>query len=161
MIRPFKNIEELQTKTAIFVGDVLPIRVKQDIFPKELYFHKWLVTELNFSNKTVGLGTHIYPLEDLCKNFEFQKDNKWLPFGVEETSTCPAKFKTGKKYYDYGFEKFEVLINTKYKDPYDNKVKVVLNGATISEVYTDENGNERATIFDDIVKAEDEVKENA
>ena len=160
-MRPFKNIEELQTKTAIFVGDVLPIRVKQDIFPKELYFHKWLVTELNFSNKTVGLGTHIYPLEDLCKNFEFQKDNKWLPFGVEETSTCPAKFKTGKKYYDYGFEKFEVLINTKYKDPYDNKVKVVLNGATISEVYTDENGNERATIFDDIVKAEDEVKENA
>lgn len=161
MIRPFKNIEELQTKTAIFVGDVLPIRVKQDIFPKELYFHKWLVTELNFSNKTVGLGTHIYPLEDLCKNFEFQKDNKWLPFGVEETSTLPAKFKTGKKYYDYGYEKFEVLINTKYKDPADNKVKVILNGATISEVYTDENGNERATILDDIVKAEDEVKENA
>lgn len=161
MIRPFKNIEELQTKTAIFVGDVLPIRVKQDIFPKELYFHKWLVTELNFSNKTVGLGTHLYPLEDLCKNFEFQKDNKWLPFGVEETSTCPAKFKVGKKYYDYGYEKFEVLINTKYKDPYDNKVKVILNGATISEVYTDENGNERATILDDIVKAEDEVNENA
>lgn len=161
MIRPFKNIEELQTKTAIFVGDVLPIRVKQDIFPKELYFHKWLVTELNFSNKTVGLGTHIYPLEDLCKNFEFQKDNKWLPFGVEETSTLPAKFKTGKKYYDYGYEKFEVLINTKYKDPAGNKVKVILNGATISEVYTDENGNERATILDDIVKAEDEVKENA
>lgn len=161
MIRPFKNIEELQTKTAIFVGDVLPIRVKQDIFPKELYFHKWLVTELNFSNKTVGLGTHIYPLEDLCKNFEFQKDNKWLPFGVEETSTLPAKFKTGKKYYDYGFEKFEVLINARYNDPADNKVKVILNGATISEVYTDENGNERATILDDIVKAEDEVKENA
>lgn len=161
MIRPFKNIEELQTKTAIFVGDVLPIRVKQDIFPKELYFHKWLVTELNFSNKTVGLGTHIYPLEDLCKNFEFQKDNKWLPFGVEETSTLPAKFKTGKKYYDYGFEKFEVLINARYNDPADNKVKVILNGATISEVYTDENGNERATILDDIVKAEDEVEENA
>lgn len=160
-MRPFKNIEELQTKTAIFVGDVLPIRVKQDIFPKELYFHKWLVTELNFSNKTVGLGTHIYPLEDLCKNFEFQKDNKWLPFGVEETSTPPAKFKTGKKYYDYGFEKFEVLINARYNDPADNKVKVILNGATISEVYTDENGNERATILDDIVKAEDEIKENA
>ena len=45
------------------------------------------------------------------------------------------------------------------KDPADNKVKVILNGATISEVFTDENGNERATILDDIVKAEDEVKE--
>lgn len=161
MIRPFKNIEELQTKTAIFVGDVLPIRVKQDISPKELYFHKWLVTELNFSNKTVGLGTHIYPLEDLCKNFEFQKDNKWLPFGVEETSALPAKFKTGRKYYDYSYEIFEVLINAKYKDPADNKVKVILNGATISEVFTDNEGNERATILDDIVKAEDEVNENA
>ena len=161
MIRPFKDLKEFKEKTGLDVGDVLPIRVKQDIFPKELYFHKWLVTELNFSNKTVGLGTHIYPLEDLCKNFEFQKDNKWLPFGVEETSTHPAKFKTGKKYYDYGFEKFEVLINTRYNDPADNKVKVILNGATISEVYTDENGNERATILDDIVKAEDEVNENA
>lgn len=158
-MRPFKDLKEFKENTGLDVGDVLPIRAKQDIFPKELYFHKWLVTELNFSNKTVGLGTHLYPLEDLCKNFEFQKGNKWLPFGVEETSTPPAKFKTGKKYYDYGYEKFEVLINTRYKDPADNKVKVILNGATISEVYTDENGNERATILDDIVKAEDEVKE--
>lgn len=158
-MRPFKDLKEFKENTGLDVGDVLPIRAKQDIFPKELYFHKWLVTELNFSNKTVGLGTHLYPLEDLCKNFEFQKGNKWLPFGIEETSTCPAKFKTGKKYYDYGYEKFEVLINTRYKDPADNKVKVILNGATISEVYTDENGNERATILDDIVKAEDEVEE--
>ena len=163
MIRTFKDLKEFKENTGLDVGDVLPIRVKQDIFPKELYFHKWLITELNFSNKTVGLGTHIYPLEDLCKNFEFQKDNKWLPFGIEEPEEQiePHKFKVGKKYYDYGFEKFEVLINAKYKDPADNKVKVILNGATISEVFTDNEGNERATILDDIVKAEDEVNEDA
>ena len=160
MIRPFKNIEELQTKTAIFVGVVLPIRVKQDIFPKELYFHKWLVTELNFSNKTVGLGTHIYPLEDLCKNFEFQKDNKWLPFGVEETKK-PAKFKVGQSYLYHSKSgcSASVFINAKYKDPADNKVKVVIDNTTFSEVYTDKEGNERATELGNEIKAEDEVKE--
>lgn len=159
MIRPFKNIEELQTKTAIFVGDVLPIRVKQDIFPKELYFHKWLVTELNFSNKTVGLGTHIYPLEDLCKNFEFQKDNKWLPFGVEETKK-PAKFKVGNKYkWVSNNGENTVIINAKYRDPADNKVRVVIDDMTFSRVYTDEKGNERTVMLDDEIKAEDEVKE--
>ena len=165
MIRPFKNIEELQTKTAIFVGDVLPIRVKQDIFPKELYFHKWLVTELNFSNKTVGLGTHLYPLEDLCKNFEFQKDNKWLPFGVEEPNESKEKvktrkFKVGKRYCflpSIG-KGYPVLINAKYRDPEDNKIKVVINGTTFSTVYTNKDGDERATFFNEEIKAENEIK---
>lgn len=160
MIRPFKNIEELQTKTAIFVGDVLPIRVKQDIFPKELYFHKWLVTELNFSNKTVGLGTHIYPLEDLCKNFEFQKDNKWLPFGVEETKK-PAKFKVGKQYTgtNSNNEQYSVVISAKYRDPKDNKVRVVVSNRFIEEIYTDKDDNERFSLVDDVIKAENEEGE--
>lgn len=161
MIRPFKNIEELQTKTAIFVGDVLPIRVKQDIFPKELYFHKWLVTELNFSNKTVGLGTHIYPLEDLCKNFEFQKDNKWLPFGVEETSTRPAKFKVGKQYTgtNSNNKQYSVVISAKYRDLKDNKVRVVVSNRFIEEIYTDKDDNERFSLVDDVIKAENEEGE--
>lgn len=160
MLRPFKNIEELKTKTAIFVGDVLPIRVKQDIFPKELYFHKWLVTELNFSNKTVGLGTHLYPLEDLCKNFEFQKDNKWLPFGVEETKK-PAKFKVGKQYTgtDSNNEQYSVVISAKYRDPKDNKVKVVVSNRFLEEIYTDKDDNERFLLGDDVIKAENEEGE--
>ena len=64
-MRPFKDLKEFKEKTGLDVGDVLPIRAKQDIFSKELYLHKRLVTELNYSNKPVGLGTHIYPLEDL------------------------------------------------------------------------------------------------
>ena len=51
MIRTFKDLKEFKENTGLDVGDVLPIRVKQDIFPKELYFHKWLVTELNFSSE--------------------------------------------------------------------------------------------------------------
>ena len=141
-MRPFKDLKEFKENTGLDVGDVLPIRAKQDIFSKELYLHKWLVTELNFSNKTVGLGTHIYPLEDLCKNFEFQKGNKWLPVGVEETKK-PAKFKVG---------------NAKYLDPADNKVKIVFENTNPREVYTDENGNEYITLYENAINAENDVK---
>ena len=160
MLRPFKNIEELKTKTAIFVGDVLPIRVKQDIFPKELYFHKWLVTELNFSNKTVGLGTHLYPLEDLCKNFEFQKDNKWLPFGVEETKK-PAKFKVGQSYLYHSKSgcSASFVINAKYKDPVDGKLKVVFDDGVVKVVYLDKDNNEYITYCDYEINAKNEMKE--
>lgn len=175
MIRPFKNIEELQTKTAIFVGDVLPVRVKQDIFPKELYFHKWLVTELNFSNKTVGLGTHIYPLEDLCKNFEFQKDNKWQSFGVEvpeETENKKnAKFKVGHMYKDAD-EDGIFMVTAKYTSPFDNKPYLVVNrlkegalyGQSICLINKDKNEDEFINRCSEDYRsvecsAKDEVKE--
>ena len=158
-MRPFKNIEELQENTGLDVGDVLPIRAKQDIFSTESYLPKWLVTELNFSNKTVGLGTHIYPLEDLCKNFEFQKDNKWLPFGVEETKK-PAKFKVGKEYFYFNDDDWaaHVFVNAKYLDPADNKVKIVFENTNPREVYTDENGNEYITLYENAINAENDVK---
>lgn len=159
-MRPFKDLKEFKENTGLDVGDVLPIRVKQDISPKELYFHKWLVTELNFSNKTVGLGTHIYPLEDLCKNFEFQKDNKWLPFGVEESNDCPAKFKVGKEYFYFNDDDWavHVFVNAKYRDPADNKVKIVFENTNPREVYTDENGNEYITLYENAINSENAVK---
>lgn len=160
MIRPFKNIEEFQTKTAIFVGDVLPIRVKQDISYKEPCLDNCLVTELNYSNKTVGIGTHVFSLEALCENFEFQKDNKWLPFGVEETSTRPAKFKVGKEYFyrnKEGFDK-KIYINAKYKDPADGLIKVVFTNGEISVCYLDKDGNEYITFCDYEINAKNVVK---
>ena len=161
MLRPFKNIEEFKAKTGFSVGDVIITRVVQDWTKSSDKFalKERLITGFDHYTGKVYFGLDWYSVDDLFKTYEYLKDGKWLPFGVEETSTRPAKFKTGKKYYEYGYEKFEVLINAKYKDPADNKVKVILNGATISEVFTDNEGNERATILDDTVKAEDEVKE--
>lgn len=146
MIRPFKNIEEFQTKTAIFVGDVLPIRVKQDKSPKDLYLHEWLVTEVNYSNETVGLGINLYSLKDLCKNFEFLSNDKWLPFGVEVADT-PAKFQAGKKYFYYdGGYKNEIFINAKYIDPKDKTLTVVFEDVRVRVVVRivklDSDGNE-------------------
>ena len=159
MIRPFKDLKEFKEKTGKTIGSIIRIRYKEN--------HDDIVTGIitGYDEKTFvlhvgGYRCCLWDMREVHDYFD-ERSNKWLPFGVEETSALTAKFKTGKKYYDYGYEKFEVLINAKYKDPYDNKVKVILNGTTISEVYTDENGNERATILDDIDKAEDEVKENA
>ena len=158
-MRPFKDIKEFNTKTHKSIGPIIRIRYKEN--------HDDIVTGIitGYDEKTFVLhvGGYRCCLWDMCEVHDYfdERSNKWLPFGVEEPEEQiePHKFKVGKKYYDYGYEKFEVLINTKYKDPADNKVKVILNGTTISEVYTDENGNERATILDDIVKAEDEIKE--
>lgn len=156
-MRPFKNIAEFVEKTGFNVGMV----IKTVSLHKKEYESVSVITNFDCYANQMYFGERFHPFVDLFKSYEYFKDGKWLRFGVEETNNRPAKFKTGKKYYDYGYEKFEVLINTKYKDPDDNKVKVILNGATISEVFTDNEGNERATILDDIVKAEDEVKENA
>ena len=160
MLRPFKNIEELKTKTAIFVGDVLPIRVKQDISYKEPCLDNCLVTELNFSNKTVGIGTHVFSLEALCENFEFQKDNKWLQFGVEETSTRPAKFKVGKEYFyrnKEGFDK-KIFIHAKYKDPADSLIKVVFDNGVIRVPYLDKDGNEYIAFYENVINSENGAK---
>lgn len=173
MLRPFKNIEELKTKTAIFVGDVLPIRVKQDISYKEPCLDNCLVTELNFSNKTVGLGTHIYPLEDLCKNFEFQKDNKWLPFGVEvpeETENKKnVKFKVGHIYKDADKNGI-FMVTAKYTSPHDNKTYLIIQRLSLHQtgqglylISKDENEDEfikRCTVDYRLVEcsARDEVE---
>lgn len=75
----------------------------------------------------------------------------------------PAKFQVGKKYCflpSIG-RGYPVLINAKYRDPEDNKVKVVINGTTFNTVYTNKDGDERATFFNEEIKAENEIKENA
>ena len=43
----------------------------------------------------------------------------------------------------------------------NNKIKVVVNGTTFSTVYTNKDGDERATFFNEEIKAENEIKENA
>ena len=156
MLRPFKDIKEFNTEIRKSIGSIIKLRYKAN--PKQTIIG--MITSFGPDADAIGIGSCVRYLNDMSNVYEYfdEDSGKWLPFGVEETKK-PAKFKTGKKYYDYGYEKFEVLINTKYKDPADNKVKVILNGATISEVFTDNEGNERATILDDTVKAEDEVKE--
>lgn len=168
MIRAFKNLEEFKEKTGLGVGYTVSVRLSQDVFPPEFYLHDGMITGFDYGDKTVCIGSRTYSLETLSK-FEYLKDGKWIPFGVEEVSTRPAKFKVGKKYYcldDYG-ERTAVFVTAKYKDPLDGKLKVVFDNR-VCEVKTDEydeEGEEDNNEFlsedflSDVIDARDEVKE--
>lgn len=71
----------------------------------------------------------------------------------------PVKFKVGKSYSycSYRNNEWEIFINAKYKDPHSNKVTAVTDGATISTVNTDRDGNEYITFCNGELSAKNEV----
>ena len=73
----------------------------------------------------------------------------------------PAKFKVGKQYTgtDSNNKQYSVVISAKYRDPQDNKVRVVVSNRFIEEIYTDKDDNERFSLVDDVIKAENEEGE--
>lgn len=163
-MRPFKDIKEFKEKTGFSVGDVIITRVVQDWTKSSDNFalKERLITGFDHYTGKAYFGLDWYSVDDLFKTYEYLKDGKWLPFGVEETSTRPAKFKAGKEYFfcDKTGSKVHVFINAKYRDPIGHKIKVVANYTTRGEVHTDEKGNEIAKLYDGkIVNAKNEVKE--
>ena len=72
-----------------------------------------------------------------------------------------AKFKVGKQYTgtDSNNKQYSVVISAKYRDPQDNKVRVVVSNRFIEEIYTDKDDNERFSLVDDVIKAENEEGE--
>lgn len=158
MIRPFKDLKEFKENTGLDVGSMVTLWYINN----NDHLIKSMITSIDTCVKTVTFGSKVLSLSDLCTCYEYSKNNKWCSFGVEETKK-PAKFKVGKEYFYFNDDDWaaHVFVNAKYRDPADNKVKIVFENTNPREVYTDENGNERATILDDIVKAEDEIKENA
>lgn len=95
MLRPFKNIEEFKEKTGLGIGYTVSVRLNQDVFPPEFYLHECVITGFNYGDKTICIGGRTYSLEILNK-YEYLKDGKWLPFGIEEMDIF--KFKIGKYY---------------------------------------------------------------
>lgn len=165
MIRPFKDIEEFKAKTSFSVGDVIITRVVQDWTKSSDKFalKERLITGFDHYTGKVYFGLDWYSVDDLFKTYEYLKDGKWLPFGVEETSTRPAKFKTGKKYFYYDDDDYEneIFINAKYIDPKDKAVTVVFEDVAVRIVKLDSDGNEYIDCNDSedgSIKAINEVK---
>lgn len=88
-------------------------------------------------------------------------DARWYLNAAAPVSLMPAKFKVGKEYFYRNNEGFDekIYINTKYKDPADMQLKVVFDLGVISEVHTDEDGNEILNAYRYKVSAINEVKE--
>ena len=164
MFRPFKDIKEFNTKIRKSIGSIIKLRYKTD--PKQTLIG--MITSFGPDADAIGIGSCVRYLNDMSNVYEyFDEDSaKWLPFGIEEEEepneqVKARKFKVGKRYCflpSIG-RGYPVLINAKYRDPEDNKVKVVINGTTFSTVYTNKDGDERATFFNEEIKAENEIKE--
>ena len=163
MIRPFKTVEELTQETGLCLEKSIVMRTKKADENIELI--TGLVTGFYTQKKKVAIGASLFSLQELFDNYEYEDKDEWRPFGVEEPEepkeqAKTRKFKVGKRYCflpSIG-RGYPVLINAKYRDPEDNKIKVVINGTTFSTVYTNKDGDERATFFNEEIKAENEIK---
>lgn len=161
MIRPFKDIKEFTTEVHKSLGSIIKLRYKAD----HIYNITGIITAFEPENNTITVGGREHCFDNMVNVYEYFNEDlgKWVPFGVEETNEPrkPCKFKVGKK-YDYSNPEgkgYPVIINAKYKDPEDGQVKVVINGTTFSTVYTDEDGDERATFLGGEVTAENMLQE--
>ena len=152
MIRPFKDIKEFTVKTGLDVGSIVTLWYIND----NNHLIKSMITSIDTCAKTVTFGSKVLSLSDLCTCYVYSKNNKWCSFGVEESNNHPAKFKVGKEYFYFNDDDWavHVFVNAKYRDPADNKVKIVFENTNPREVYTDENGNEYITLYENAINAE-------
>ena len=166
MLKPFLNIEEFTQETGFYVTKSIVMRPKK--IGKDVELITAIITGFKIQQKQVGTGASWHSLQDLFDNYEYEdgKTGKWCPFGTVEPEKTeekkkPAKFKVGKQYTGTNAidEQYSVFINAKYRDPKDKRVRVIVDNCQLIPVFTDENGNERFKLLDDVIKAEDEEGE--
>lgn len=88
--RPFNSIEEMEEYLEISVGDVVYLRPTEECNkPKETIL-KMQYVESSPNENMVGLGVHLFSLEELFREYEFSKcDEEWIPFGMLEKMPSP------------------------------------------------------------------------
>ena len=163
MIKPFLNIEEFTQYTGFNIEKSIVMRPKK--IGKDVELIVGIITGFKIQEKQVAIGASWYSLQELFENYEYEKVDKWCVFGTVEPDEVkekkPAKFKVGKQYTGTNAidEQYSVFINAKYRDPKDKRVRVIVDNCQLIPVFTDENGNERFKLLDDVIKAEDEEGE--
>lgn len=79
--RPFETVEEMEEYLEISVGDAICLRstTASDMLYKVMYIG------CTPNGDMIGLGIHIYTLEELFNRYEFSKDGEeWCTFGMLE-----------------------------------------------------------------------------
>ena len=163
MIRPFLVIEEFTQYTGFNIEKSIVMRPKK--IGKDVELIIGIITGFKIQEKQVAIGASWYSLQELFENYEYEKGDKWCLFGTVEPDEVKekktAKFKVGKQYTGTNAidEQYSVFINAKYRDPKDKRVRVIVDNCQLIPVFTDEEGNERFKLLDDVIKAEDEEGE--
>lgn len=166
MFRPFKDLNEFKKETGLDVGSIVTLWY----IDNHDNLSKSIITNIDDYTKTITFGKKELTLSDLCSDYEYNKNNKWCAFGVEE-NLRPAKFKVGHKYKDAD-EDSVFMVTAKYKSPLDNKLYLITNqlekysagGPCIDLINKDENEDEfinrRTRKWKEVeCSAKDEVKE--
>lgn len=88
--RPFNSIEEMEEYLEISVGDIVYLRPKEECNKPKESILKLQYVESSPNENMVGLGVHLFSLEELFNNYEFSKgDEEWITFGMLEKMPLP------------------------------------------------------------------------
>ena len=85
-LRPFKSIDEFFKVTSFNIGEIVQIkRVADCPYEEKNILNGFRVyTDDKFPRPDVIFGSRARTLGELFKYYEYYKNGKWLPFGVEE-----------------------------------------------------------------------------
>lgn len=85
-LRPFNSMREFFDTTGFDIGNVVEIKRLGDYTYEETSIFNGFRVNINEESHSISVifGSCSHPFEELFRNFRFLKNNKWLPFGVEE-----------------------------------------------------------------------------
>lgn len=88
--RPFNSIEEMEDYLEISVGDIVYLRPTSECNKPKESILKLQYVESSPNENMVGLGVHLFSLEELFREYEFSKgDEEWITFGMLEKMPSP------------------------------------------------------------------------
>ena len=117
---PFVTVDEFFNYTGLKVGSLVTIR------DKDRNQITAIITGCD-GNGSIFFGAKEFSLVQLWYNYEYQKDNAWIPFGLNEpgSNRKPAKFRVGSDYKEDSGSGI-IRIVGKFRSPTDGNVYVAI-----------------------------------
>ena len=118
---PFVTVDEFFNYTGLKVGSLVTIR------DKDQNQITAIITGWDNSVGSIFFGAKEFSLVQLWYNYEYQKDNAWIPFGLKEpgSNRKPAKFRVGSDYKEDSGSRIIRIIG-KFRSPTNGNVYVAI-----------------------------------
>ena len=118
---PFVTVDEFFNYTGLKVGSLVTIR------DKDQNQITAIITGCDNGVGSIFFGAKEFSLVQLWYNYEYQKDNTWIPFGLKEpgSNRKPAKFRVGADYKEDAGSRIIRIIG-KFRSPTSGNVYVVI-----------------------------------
>ena len=118
---PFVTVDEFFNYTGLKVGSLVTIR------DKDQNQITAIITGCDNGVGSIFFGAKEFSLVQLWYNYEYQKDNTWIPFGLKEpgSNRKPAKFRVGSDYKGDSGSRIIRIIG-KFRSPTSGNVYVAI-----------------------------------